>query len=456
MAQTTRTAADLAKNGTAWGGHTVPKTDVLQTVNFVMAILVISLLTPLMLVKVYIKKFVVGGYCREDILCFVAWIITTAYCATGLLMSRHGGGNHEWEILYADTILYGPAAFLVKTTLLLIFTRVFAHCTRTVKFIYAFIVVMACYYVPVLILKIRLCTPVEGLWDPSIESMCFDQQSIFFTDAIVSVVTDTMVLLLPGPLVFSLNVSIFKRIRIGALLGAGGLATIASIWRAVLVWSPTAYDDITVTFVRINLLGIAEVGIGIICACVPTFNILFTRYTKEHWGSNARYAAAGERSPALKTNRMRRLTGDGRGIHVWRKGHRYNKSLGSDAGVDGEGWWDVVMLESVVSVDHKMGEGSEECNVDGRCKKKLEKREKGEGNDRQRKLGEENGVERDVEHEAGLGNVIDIDMEHTGEDEIEDVRDINAVRNREREEGPGWPLSGGGNVGPYVEGGRAV
>ena len=59
---------------------------------------------------------------------------------------------------------------------------------------------MACYYVPVLMLKIRLCTPIEGLWDPSVETMCFNQQSIFFTDAIVSVVTDAMVLFLPGPL----------------------------------------------------------------------------------------------------------------------------------------------------------------------------------------------------------------------------------------------------------------
>ncbi|KAK0100939.1 hypothetical protein ONS96_006172 [Cadophora gregata f. sp. sojae] len=288
MAQTTRTAVDLAQNGTALASGTGQKTDVLQTVNVVTTILVISLLTPLMLAKIYIKKFVVGGCCREDALCFLAWFMTTGYCVTGLLMAGHGGGNHEWEvpreeliqfqkILYADTILYGPAAFLTKTTLLLIFTRVFSHCTRTVKFIYAFIGVMACYYVPVLILKIRLCTPIEGLWDPSVESMCFNQQSIFFTDAMVSVATDATVLILPGPLVFTLNVGIFKRIRIGILLGVGGLATIASTWRAVLVWAPDAYEDITVTFVRINLLGIAEVGIGIMCACVPTFNILFTR-----------------------------------------------------------------------------------------------------------------------------------------------------------------------------------
>ncbi|PVH85466.1 hypothetical protein DL98DRAFT_650893 [Cadophora sp. DSE1049] len=469
MAQTTRIAADLASNGTAWGDGPGQRTDVLQTVNFVTTILVISLLTPLMLVKIYIKRFVVGGCCREDTFCLFAWFMTTAYCVAGLLMARHGGGSHEWEvsreelitfqkILYADTILYGPAAFLTKTTLLLIFTRVFAHCTRTVKFIYAFITVMACYYVPVLMLKIRLCTPIEGLWDPSVETMCFNQQSIFFTDAIVSVVTDVMVLLLPGPLVCTLNVSKCKRLRIGALLGAGGLATIASIWRAVLVWSPTAYEDITVTFVRINLLGIAEVGIGIVCACVPTFNILFTRYTKEHWGSATRCAATGERSPALKTNRIRRLTGDGRGSHVWRKGHRYNKSLGSEAGVDGEGEEDVVVLESVVSVGdggegEGSGEGSNGCKVGGWCKKKKEKRRT--ERETARNLDEDTGMNRDVEREAGLKDAIQ--TERADEHESESVRDMDATRrNRKSEEDSGWPLSGGGSVVPSIEGGKAV
>lgn len=259
------------------------------------------------------------------------------------------------------------------------------------------------------------------------------------------------------------------------MLGAGGLALIASTWRAVLVWSPTAYDDITVTFVRINLLGfvsltpppqilaggkplfkdgvaltskirIAEVGIGIICACVPTFNILFTRYTKEHWGSNARHAATGGRSPALKTNRIRRLTGDGRGIHVWRKGHRYNKSLGSEVDVD------VVALKNVES-EREDGE-SETCPAKRTvewCKKKSKGR-RGEGDDMERKVKGDDGLEKDVERGDEMGDVMTVEAEL----EIEHVRDMNARRNIEREEDSGWPLSGGGNVVPYAEGERPV
>ncbi|KAH7321517.1 hypothetical protein BKA65DRAFT_568289 [Rhexocercosporidium sp. MPI-PUGE-AT-0058] len=356
MASTTRTAADLVNNGTTLGDGKGERTDALHTINVVTSVLVISLLVPMMLMRIYIKRYIVGSYGREDSydfvtsvdelslteicdlgVCLIAWFMTTAYCVSGLLMSRHGGGNHEWEVspseliafqktLYADAIIYGPAAFLTKTTLLLIFTRVFAHARRAVLFVYVFIGIMACYYIPVLILKIRMCTPIEGLWDPSADTKCFNQQSIFFTDAIVSVVTDVVVLLLPLPLVYTLKVSTCKKLRIAALLGAGGIATIASVCRAIFVWSPTAYDDLTVSFVRINLLGIAEVGIGITCACVPTFNILFTRYAKEHQSAKSRSTTTGERSLKLK---MRPLTGDGKEVEVWRMGHTSVKSFGS-------------------------------------------------------------------------------------------------------------------------------
>lgn len=352
---------------------------------------------------------------------------------------------------------------------------------------------------PVLILKIRICTPIKGLWNPTVDASCFNQQSIFFTDAIVSVVTDVVVLLLPGPLlvdptyfllsliclpaymhtpsgaykekmgiehsrrrnpslrkhislmlygvnrVSTLKVSTCKKVRIAALLGAGGLATIASVWRAILVWSPNAYEDITVSFVRINLLGYglsrllpsssfhyfffiifyfcfcfcfgslthlrtAEVGIGIICACLPTCNILVTRYTKELWGANSKCTATGEQSPPLK---MRRLTGDGKGIHVWRKGHRYNKSLESDG--------DEVLVES------GGGDGG------GRgCRGEVENM----------------GIDRDVEREAVMESVVE------SKTEVEIEADRQKKRQRSIEEDPGWPLSGGASVLPCSERGE--
>jgi hypothetical protein len=96
-------------------------------------------------------------------------------------------------------------------------------------------------------------------------------------------------------------VTLKKKLRIAALLGAGGIATGASVIRLILVFQPDSFDNETLSFVRFNLLGVAEVGIGIICVCLPAFNIFFTR-----WATKKR-AQRSERSKYNSTTKLSQL-----------------------------------------------------------------------------------------------------------------------------------------------------
>ncbi|KUJ13393.1 uncharacterized protein LY89DRAFT_785111 [Mollisia scopiformis] len=295
--------------------------DVLATINLVSGILGIALMAPFVIGRIFIKVHILKNMVLEDYICVVAWLLATGYFLTGLFMGKHGGGNHEWEVtkenmvgfqqaLYADTIVYGPAAWTTKTTLLLIFARVFSPFRKTVLFIYVFIGLMFCYYFPVMIIKIRVCTPIEGLWNPDIHAECINQSQLFWTDTIMSAATDFVILVLPIPLVWSLQITLKKKMKISALLGAGGIATGASIVRLILVFQPNSFADETVSFVRFNLLGVAEIGIGIICACIPAFNVLFTRWKTEYGSRNSRKT---EFSAEVKLSRLR---SSNRGIRV--------------------------------------------------------------------------------------------------------------------------------------------
>jgi hypothetical protein len=55
--------------------------------------------------------------------------------------------------------------------------------------------------------------------------------------------------------VYAIKTTFKKKFQIAALLGAGGLATGASIAHLVLVFQPNSSADETVTFVRFSLLG---------------------------------------------------------------------------------------------------------------------------------------------------------------------------------------------------------
>lgn len=296
--------------------------DVLNTINLVSGILGIAMMVPFVIGRIAIKLHILKTLVLEDYFCIIAWLLATGYFLTGLLMGRHGGGNHEYEVtkdnmvgfqqaLYADTITYGPAAWFTKTTLLLIFARVFSPFRKSVIFIYVFISLMFLYYFPVMIIKIKVCTPIEGLWNPDIHAECVNQTELFWTDTIMSATTDLVILLLPIPLVWSLQVPPKKKLRISIILGAGGIATGASIVRLILVFQPNSFADETVSFVRFNLLGVAEIGIGIICACLPAFSILFTRYTSERASRNnsrkAGYSEEVELSRLKNSNRGPRV-----------------------------------------------------------------------------------------------------------------------------------------------------
>lgn len=152
--------------------------------------------------------------------------------------------------------MYGPTAFLTKVSLLWIMTRVFSPYRKAVLFIYVFLAVMLLYYIPAVIVKIRICDPIARFWDGSItHGSCLDQSAIIMADAVVSVVSDMIILILPLPLTLSLQMPMRKKIRVMGILGAGGLACASSVVRLILILKTGQSKDGTWSFMRINMFG---------------------------------------------------------------------------------------------------------------------------------------------------------------------------------------------------------
>lgn len=206
-------------------------------------------------------------------------------CLTDKTVVQHyGGGYHVYEIskeslvgfkkvtiakipfkyyelnsslgLYADTLVYGPNSFFTKLTLLLIVIRVFGTYKKTVIATYAVIVFMVGYYAPVLVIKTLICRRIAGFWDPDLPADCFNQRAVFVADTAVSAVTDLAVLTIPIPVAVTLRMSWSKRLKVLAMLSAGGIATAASIVRMILVVQLQKSNDEPVDFIRFNLLGL--------------------------------------------------------------------------------------------------------------------------------------------------------------------------------------------------------
>lgn len=198
-------------------------------------------------------------------------------------------------------------ALFVKIALLSILTRIFAPYRSKVLFIYIFLGCLCCYYTVALIVKIRICNPIPMYWLGEVEGgSCLDQAAALIADSVISVVSDIIILILPLPLTWSLQMSRNRKLRVIALLGAGGLATGFSVYRLVLVLKDGKSSDISLMFIRVILSGYvmftpcpfyipfpspfhflnltnnrnAEGGVGLICACLPVLNVLLAHYKK--------------------------------------------------------------------------------------------------------------------------------------------------------------------------------
>ncbi|EAW13275.1 uncharacterized protein ACLA_017220 [Aspergillus clavatus NRRL 1] len=273
---------------------------------------------------------------------------------------RYGGGYHQVEVsdsdltrfrkfCYIATVLYCPMALFVKIALLSIIIRIFAPYRTKIIFIYVLLGCLCIYYIIAEIVKIRICDPVPAYWEGTPGASCLDQRAALIADSVISVVSDLIILILPLPLTWSLQMSRNKKIRVMGILSAGGLATGFSIYRLVLVLRDGNTSDMTIMFTCVILSGNAEGGVGLICACLPTLNILIKKLRTVDYSSNKCYDQEQD-----STMQLSRIKGSG-GKRLSKRGSKSNDTF-TDANEFGCDQSHLITYAGTVDMDSREGE----------------------------------------------------------------------------------------------------
>ncbi|KAK1492306.1 integral membrane protein [Colletotrichum abscissum] len=243
-------------------------------------------------IRTYLNFTMARPFLPDDWTCAISYVLIMIYVSTVFVMAHYGEGYHAWELtkesyqevmrwLYASSIVYCPAAYFTKVTLLLLEARVFAVHERVSRGIKVFIVTLLICYIPIQILKTVICLPVSAFWNPKTPNpRCLNQRKIFIADLSLAIITDFFILVLPVPLLWGLRMPLRKKLKVAALLGAGGIATAVTVYRMYLVVQFLASTDVTADFVVLDLITALELVIGVVCACLPSTNLLYERVRK--------------------------------------------------------------------------------------------------------------------------------------------------------------------------------
>ncbi|KAG9254025.1 uncharacterized protein F5Z01DRAFT_112007 [Emericellopsis atlantica] len=250
--------------------------------------------------RAWVRVRVMKRILFEDVMYLAAFLSTMVFVTSSSMAIKAGAGRHAWNLtveqyeealkwFYANTVIYCPAAYFTKVTLLLLTARVYAVERVVARVIYAFIWGLLIAFIPLMILKICICDPVPSFWRQDIQGTCLAQRRIFVADAALAVVSDVMIMAVPIIVTTKLRVSLAKKIKIIGLLGAGGVAIAVTIWRLVKIVESQYSHDTTAGWRLLNILTILELSIGLMCSCLPSVNIIWERSRHAAWFGVAPY-----------------------------------------------------------------------------------------------------------------------------------------------------------------------
>lgn len=121
------------------------------------------------------------------------------------------------------------------------------------------------------------CTPIHRAWNRTLPGHCIDIAKSWYGNAGYSIAMDLIILLLPMPMIASLQLPFGQKAALMFVFALGGFVTITSILRMTTISISTQTPDTTYDIAS-TLWTFIEANVGIICACLPMCRPLLTLF----------------------------------------------------------------------------------------------------------------------------------------------------------------------------------
>ena len=181
----------------------------------------------------------------------------------------------------AIQILYFCTSVTFKTSLILLYDRIFGIARPFHYTLIATWCIVASYFVACILTAIFECDPVSFYWNksptrPGGGGSCIDETQFYRWNGVANLLIDLLILSLAVPMIWSLMLPARQKASLTAIFLLGAFVFIASVVR-VTSFEKFQPDDLTYTGVAAAIWTDVEQSIGIVCACLPCMRPLFGR-----------------------------------------------------------------------------------------------------------------------------------------------------------------------------------
>ena len=134
----------------------------------------------------------------------------------------HTHNNLQTQGSIAAQVIYATGIVPMKLSLIFLYRRIFPNrWLHIVLWVLGGVII--CMAIAADCLAVFKCLPLKGIWDHTIKSRCIDFTVWIVIHASHNVVTDFMLLCLPMPLVWRLNMSRTRKIQVSGIFALGVL-----------------------------------------------------------------------------------------------------------------------------------------------------------------------------------------------------------------------------------------
>ncbi|WXC66746.1 hypothetical protein SNK03_012526 [Fusarium graminearum] len=276
-------------------------------VGTAVSIFLMVVVTIILGIRIYTRKYITRGFGPDDILIIFAYIPCLGFSINGLIAQKHyGWGKDLWNVhptvynsalqsAFAAYNLFGAATTLIKLSMLALTYRLACTASKTFqRIIIGCMILVGANGVCFLLVTWLQCRPLHLYWTISYEEQnCIDEAAHLLAAGTINTVTDLLVVVLPLVIFIRLqgpNSKLSKRqiVIVNILFAAGFFATIAGAIRTYVTWRMTSADDFNITywFWLTWLSSMIEIYVGIIAASVPATKPFMARYVPALLGAS--------------------------------------------------------------------------------------------------------------------------------------------------------------------------
>ncbi|KAJ4122950.1 hypothetical protein NW768_009941 [Fusarium equiseti] len=175
-------------------------------------------------------------------------------------------------------VLYNPILALVKSSILFFLLRLGGH-RRSIRYsIYALNAFNIALMIAIFLTVVFQTIPIQAYWDLSLKpSRQINGANFYISTAIITIVTDFLVLLIPFWVFIGLKMRTAAKVGLIVVFLAGGLVTIVGILRVIELYKMYYKPGYNSRESLSGTLSSIEVNLAIIACCGPALRPLFRK-----------------------------------------------------------------------------------------------------------------------------------------------------------------------------------